>query len=112
YRGGRGNLADVLAARNALILLDDRASEVARQAGAARFALARWIGDAADAPLAGEPAIDAIRIDPRTLDEDLAHHPEIAVLARKEDMAFAEVRGAQASKEDSWSVAVMQRPRG
>jgi outer membrane protein TolC len=112
YRGGRGNLADVLAARNALVLLDDRASEVARKASAARIALARWIGDGADAPLAGEPAIDSIRIDPRTLDEDLAHHPEIAVLARREDVASADVRVAQASKEADWSVALMYSQRG
>ena len=112
YRGGRGSLADVLAARNALVLLDDRASEVARKASAARIALARWIGDGADAPLAGEPAINSIRIDARTLDDDLAHHPDIAVLARREDVASADVRVAQASKELDWSVALMYSQRG
>src|SRR5207245_2287080 len=53
YRAGRGNLADILAARSALVLLDDRASEVRRKVSAARIALARWIGRDADAPLAG-----------------------------------------------------------
>ena len=65
YRAGRGNLADVLAARSALVMLDDRASEFGRKVRAARIALARWVGDRADAPLAGRPddrhtsAIDA-----------------------------------------------------
>src|SRR5438105_6559332 len=92
YRAGRGNLADILSARNALVLLDDRASEFGRKVSAAKIALSRWIGNDADAPLAGKPAIDAIRLDPSTLETDLAHHPELAVLARKEDIAAADVR--------------------
>jgi outer membrane protein TolC len=112
YRGGRGNLADVLAARNALVLLEDRASEVGRKARAARIALARWIGSDADAPLAEKPAIDAIRLDPGTLETDLAHHPELAVLAKKEEVAAAEVRIAQANKKADWSVALMYSQRG
>ena len=63
YRAGRGNLADVLAARSALVMLDDRASEFGRKVRAARIALARWIGDRADAPLAGRPAIDTLALD-------------------------------------------------
>ncbi|TMH08409.1 MAG: TolC family protein [Betaproteobacteria bacterium] len=112
YRAGRGNLADILAARNALVLLDDRASEVGRKASAAKIALARWIGNDADAPLAGKPAIDAIRLDPSTLEADIAHHPEIAVLARKEDIAAADVRVAQTNKKADWSVALMYSQRG
>src|SRR3989442_10579487 len=111
-RAGRGNLADILAARNALVLLDDRASEVGRKVSAAKIALARWIGNDADAPLAGKPAIDAIRLDPSTLETDLAHHPELAVLAKKEEVAAAEVRMAQANKKADWSVALMYSQRG
>src|SRR5437763_3543225 len=112
YRAGRGNLADILSARNALALLDDRASEVGRKVSTAKIALSRWIGNDADAPLAGKPAIDAIRLDPSTLETDLAHHPELAVLARKEDAAAAEVRIAQANKKADWSVALMYSQRG
>jgi outer membrane protein TolC len=112
YRAGRGNLADLLAARNGLVLLEDRASELRRKVSAARIALARWIGEDADAPLAGKPAIDAIRLDPRTLEADLAHHPGLAVLARKEDVAAADVRIAQANKKVDWSVALMYSQRG
>ena len=112
YRAGRGSLSDLLSARAALVVLDDRASELGRKARAARIALARWLGDGAEAPLAGRPPIDAIRLDPITLDADLGHHPEIAVLARKEDIAAAEVRVAQANKKADWSVELMYSQRG
>ena len=112
YRAGRGNLADVLAARSSLVGLDDRASEIGRKARAARIALARWIGNNADAPLAGKPAIDAILLDPGTLETEIVHHPELAVLAKKEDIAAAEVRVAQANKKADWSVEVVYSQRG
>jgi outer membrane protein TolC len=112
YRAGRGNLADILAARNALVLLDDRASEVGRKVSTAKIALARWIGNDAEAALAGKPAIDAIRIDPSTLETSLVHHPELAVLARKEEVAAAEVRVAQTNKKADWSIALMYSQRG
>jgi outer membrane protein TolC len=112
YRAGRGNLADVLAARSALVLLDDRASEVDRKVSAAKIALARWIGNDADARLMGKPAIDVIRLDPSTLETHLNHHPELAVLAKKEEVAAAEVRVAQANKKADWSVALTYSQRG
>jgi outer membrane protein TolC len=112
YRSGRSGLADILAARNALLLLDDRASEVRRKVSAGKIALARWIGDDADAPLADKPAIDAIRIDPETLETTLGHHPELAVLALKEEVAAAEVRVAQTNRNADWSVALMYSQRG
>ena len=112
YRAGRGNLADILAARSALVMLDDRASEFGRKVRAARIALARWVGDRADAPLAGRPAIDSLAIDAKALDSELLHHPELAMLTRQEDLAAAEVRVAQANREPDWSVALMYQQRG
>ena len=112
YRAGRGSLADILAARNALVLLDDRSSELGRRVSSSKIALARWVGDRADAPLAGTPPIDTITLDPRTLDADLAHHPQLAVLRKQEEMAAADVRVAQANKKPDWSVEVMYSLRG
>ena len=112
YRNGRGNLADVLAARSALTMLDDRASELARRAATARIALSRFIGDHASTPLAGKPAIDTIHLDAATLDTDLQHHPDLTVLAKKEDVAAADVRVAEAEKKPDWSVALMYSQRG
>ncbi len=112
YRSGRGGLADVLAARSALVALDDRSSELGRRVSSARIALARWVGDAANSPLAGRPPIDMIRVDPRTLDSDLEHEPQIAVLSGQERVADAEVREAQSNKKPDWSVQLMYSLRG
>ena len=112
YRAGRGNLADVLAARGALVGLDDRASELGRKVRAARIVLARWIGNSADAPLSDKPMIEVIRLDPSSLETDIVHHPELAVLGKKEDVAAAEVRVAQANKKPDWSVEVTYSQRG
>jgi outer membrane protein TolC len=112
YRAGRGNLADILAARSALVLLDDRASEVGRKLRAAKIALARWVGNVDGATLAGKPVIYTIRLDPRTLEDDLAHHPQIAVLTSQEEVAAADVRVAQANKKADWSLALMYSQRG
>ena len=112
YRAGRGSLADLLSARAASVALNDRASELGRKVRSAKIALARWLGDGAEAPLAGRPSIDAIRLDPTTLETDLHHHPELEVLARKEDVAAAEVRVAQANKKADWSVELMYSQRG
>ena len=112
YRAGRGSLSDLLSARAASVALDDRASELGRKVRGAKIALARWLGDGAEAPLAGRPPIDSIRLDPKTLEFDVHHHPELAVLAGKEDVAAAEVRIAQASKKADWSVELMYSQRG
>lgn len=112
YRAGRGSLAEILSGRSALVSLDDRQRELVRRARAARVTLARWVGEAADAALAGKPDIEAIRLDPRTLEADIAHHPDLLVLARREEVAAAEVKIAQASKQADWSVWVMYSQRG
>jgi outer membrane protein TolC len=112
YRSGRGNLADVLGARSALATLDDRASELARRVSSARIALARWVGDAAGAPLAGKPPIETLAFEPRTLDADITHHPEMAVLSRDEELAAADVRMAETNKKADWSVQLMYSQRG
>lgn len=112
YRGGRGAQADVFAARGALAAILDRASELARRVRNAGTMLTRWTGVGADAVLAGTPATDEIRIDPERLDADLAHHPEIAVLTRQEEVAQAEARLAQANRRADWSVEVAFQQRG
>jgi len=112
YRAGRGNLADVLAARSSLVGLDDRGSELGRRAAAAKISLARWIGSMADTPLAGTPRIDTIRLDSRTLESEVEHQPQLATLEKQEAVAAAEVRAAEANKKADWSLSVMYSQRG
>ena len=112
YRAGRGGLADILGARSALVTFDDRASELRRRVAAATIALARYAGDIADRPLAPRPDIDTLRFDARALEADLPHHPQIAALTQREEVASADVRVAQANRKADWSVQVMYGVRG
>lgn len=112
YRAGRGSQADVFAAHSTLATLDDRASEFNRRIKAAKTVLARWVGEDAEAPLAGKPAIDSIRLDTATLDADLAHYPQINVLRKQEEIALTEARIAQADKKADWSVELSYAQRG
>jgi outer membrane protein TolC len=112
YRGGRGSQADIFSSRSALAALEDKASDINRRIGNAKIALARWIGDAAQQPLGDRPAVDTIRLDEATLDTQLNHHPELAVLARQEDIAVSEANLARANKKADWSVEVAVQKRG
>jgi outer membrane protein TolC len=112
YRAGRGSQADLFMARSALAMFDDRASELQRRIRNATTMLARWIGTAADMPLSGQPVIDTIRLDPATLDTQLAHHPQIAVLTKQEEIAQTDAKLAQANKRADWSVEVAYQQRG
>ena len=112
YRAGRGSQADIFMARSALVGLDDRASEIRRRIRTSTTMLARWVGSAADAPLAGKPATDVVRVDAQALEGELAHHPQIEVLAKLEALAAAEAKLAQASKRPDWTVEVAYQQRG
>jgi len=112
YRGGRGSQADVIGAHSTLAALEDKASEFRRRVLVGKTNLARWIGEGADAPLAAPPAMDAVRLEEGTLDQDLLHHPEIAVLAKQEEIAVAEAKIAQASSTPDWTVEVAYQQRG
>jgi outer membrane protein TolC len=110
FKGGRGSQADVLAARGALAMVRDRTSEVGRRVQSARIALARWVGPAAE--LAGMPDLEHVRLDGVSLAGQLAHHPQIAVLDREEEVARSEARLAEANRKPDWSVEVAFQQRG
>lgn len=112
YRAGRGSQADVFAAHGALVVLEDRVSEQNRRIRTAKTALARWVSNAANAPLAGKPAIDSIHLDTSTLHTQLAFHPEIAILSQQVELASANASLAAANKKSDWSMEVMVSQRG
>ena len=111
YRGGKGNQADVFTARSAIATAEDRASEATRRVKTAQTMLARWVGADADIALSA-PDIDHVRLDPATLETTLAHHPDIAVLDRQQDIARTEVQLAQANRKADWTVEVALQQRG
>ena len=107
YWAGRASQADFYGARSALVMLEDKSSEVEHRVRAARIALERWVGDAGDAPLDGLPNIDRIRLRAGALEGDLARQPDVALLERQEDLAASDLRLAQANRQPQREMAVM-----
>jgi outer membrane protein TolC len=109
-RAGRGAQADVVAARQAVAQLDDRIADAEREVQMARIALARWLGDAASRPLAGNPPLE------RALEQDIATrvaaHPRQRALQQQEGVADAEMASASAERRPDWSVELMYSQRG
>ena len=112
YRGGRGSQADAIAAHSMLAALEDRASELRRRVLVGKTNLARWMGEGAERPLAARPAIDKVSLDTEGLETELAHHPQIAILAKQEEIATTEARLAQASRTPDWTFEVAYQQRG
>ncbi len=112
YRGGSGSQTDVFAARSAVAQIDDRIQQTERQIGSAKIKLARWIGEPASQSLAPPPNLAQVHLDPSSLDAQLAHHPEIALMAKQEEVAQADVDIAQSNKRSDWSVELMLNQRG
>jgi outer membrane protein TolC len=112
YRGGHGTASDVLAARAAVAETEDLDTDAARAVRAAKLALGRWIGEAAERPLSGHPAIDSIPLHKHALDSQLAEHPEILALQRREDLARAGAEVARADRHPDWSVEFVYSQRG
>ena len=113
YRGGRGNQAEIFAARSAVVMLEDRASENKRRVRTAKTALTRWVGEIADKPLGAKPDIDAlVHLNAHDLDTQVVNHPELATLAKQVEIARTEARLAQANKRPDVTMELMYSQRG
>jgi outer membrane protein TolC len=112
YRGGRGSQADVFAARSAVAQVDDRIRQTERQIATAKTKLARWVGSDADQALGVPPLLSAINVGTTGLETQLAHHPQIALMAKQEEVARAEADIAQSNKRSDWSVDLTYSQRG
>lgn len=112
YRAGRGSQGDVFAARGRIGTAQDRADGFDVRVRTARSMLSRWAGADADVAQAGLPDMDNVRLDPDALDNQLAHHPDIAVLNREETIARTEAKLAEANRRPDWSVEVALQQRG
>jgi outer membrane protein TolC len=112
YRGGRGMQADVFAARSAVAQIDDRVRQTDRQIATAKIRLARWVGDDAGLALGAPPSLATVRLDATSLETELAHHPQIALMVQQEALARAEADIAQSNKRSDWSVELTYSQRG
>lgn len=112
YRAGKGSQGDVFAARGRIGAVQDKVSEFDTRVRTAQSTLARWTGPDVDVAPESLPSIDQVRLDPESIDSQLAHHPEIAVLDRQEEIARTGVQLAEANRHPDWSVEVSLQHRG
>lgn len=111
-RGGRGQPADVLAARSLVEQLGDRIAEADQRLAAATNTLARWVGPPASSPLAPPPAFDALPFSDENLTGRLVHHPQLAVMTTQVDVARAQAEIARSDRRSDWSLEFMYSQRG
>ncbi|MDQ6681516.1 MAG: TolC family protein [Pseudomonadota bacterium] len=111
YRGGRGSQAEVFAARSAVEQLENRLVDSRQQVATARSQLARWIGSATAEALGPLPAMSEERLHEHALESELAAHPQIELMRRREAVAVAEAEVARSEKSPDVSVQLMYNQR-
>lgn len=107
--GGNAQAADLLQADQEALSLEDRRDELQRDAAVARAQLRRWIGDAADLPLAGTPPQLPLQLPqgPGRLSE----HPELRAASARVGEADAGLAEALAEKTPDWGVELAYNNR-
>lgn len=108
YRAGRGAQADVFAARAALARLHDEMLVTQARHDDARERLRRWVGDAAQRPLAPPPALDN---DP-LIGADTGADPALASAHARTAAAAAAAQVAREDRRADWSVDLRFAQRG
>lgn len=83
-----------------------------KQIGTAKIKLARWVGDDAAQALGTPPSLESVHLDLASLESQLAHHPQIALMAKQEEVARADANIAQSNKRADWTVELMLSQRG
>jgi outer membrane protein TolC len=113
FRTGRGSQSDVFAARSAVLQLEDRLSQIDRQARNASLQLGRWVGAAAaERPPQGLPAWQSLSLQEADVTAHLQKHPALQVMQAEVDAAETEARLAEANKQADWSVEASYAQRG
>ena len=110
FAAGRDMPAEVLAPRQEAADIADRRDEVAGEIAKSKAVLRRWVGVAAEEPLAGEPP--PLTLDTEHLREHVHEHPDLAVFVPMTQMAQAEVHEAEAMKRPDWGVELAYGRRG
>lgn len=108
--GGRGMTTDVLLPQQEAAMIEERRDMLNSQRSQAIASLRRWIGAAAEQPLAGNAPDWPIAT--AALSANLHQHPEIKALAPKTQQLDAEIAAAQAEKNPDWGLELAYQERG
>lgn len=98
---GAGSVDEAIAAEVEAARFEDRGAEAVAQVAAMRAELRRWIGEAADEPLAD--AAPVFVIDGEMLRQHLRRHPALAAYEAESAAAQAGLRMARAERWPDWS---------
>lgn len=110
FAAGRGAPADLIEPKQEAAEIADRRDELAGAVDKSKAVLKRWVGAAAEEPLAGEPP--PLPLDSTHLREHVHEHPDLAVFVPMTQMAQAEVHEAEATKRPDWGVELAYGRRG
>ena len=106
YAVGRKTQQDVLRAELELSRLDDRLIDIERQRARARAALAEWVGDAANRPVASNFP-DWSSLPPLTaLQDSLSGHPALLAANAQIDASRTAVQIADEQSKPTWALDV------
>ena len=103
--------ADLLAVDVGLQSLLDKRAQFEKEASHAKAILSRWLGEAAERPLA-ELAVGPPPLEQSDLAGHIAQHPHVQSLERQVDVAQTEARLAQAATKPDWSLELSYAQRG
>lgn len=112
FRAGRGEQADVMAARLAGARMRDQLAQMQRDIAMARARLSRWIGEDAARTLAAPPDIEHLSWQPAQLLAGMDGHPALSMQAAQVALAEADVRVARENRKPDVSVELMYSQRG
>ena len=116
FRTGRGSQADMIAARAAIVMFEDKQLQIDRQQRVATLQLARWIGAAADRPLFSPPDWATPSLTVHDADQATTHtlsrHPMLTLLAAQELTARLDSKIAQSAKSPDWTWELSFAQRG
>jgi cobalt-zinc-cadmium efflux system outer membrane protein len=112
FRAGRSAQTDLVVAHAAVARLDDRLRDAQVRVDNATTTLRRWVGEAANAPLATAPDVSITSLASHTMAQQLDQHPEVALMRAKEDQAQAQVELARQDQHADWTASLMFGQRG
>ncbi len=110
FAAGRGVPADVVAPKQEAAEIADRRDELGARITKAKAILKRWVGDAGQGSLAGDPP--TLTLDGEHLRGHVHEHPDLAVFVPMTQMAQAEIHEAEAAKHPDWGVELSYGRRG
>ena len=111
-RAGTTRPLEAVAAQAQVRALEDRQIEIELRQARSRAVLARWLGDAGAAPLAGFELARAHEDIARLMRHQDAAHPHLGLAATGTTAADNELAQARAAEKGDWSWEVAYQKRG